>query len=131
MDIQQKLSKQQSKLATLEALLEKEIWSDSEKERYGNKHLAEIEKDMVDVSIELLLVEQLFEKDYTAWTQTEKNKYGNEYETAVAQLRKNRDQLTNEKELLLHLKVKETPSTSQGIGFVNTRDKLTVKENPF
>jgi hypothetical protein len=131
MDIQQKLSKQQSKLATLEALLEKEIWSDSEKERYGNKDLAEIEKELVDVSIELLLVEQLFEKDYTAWTQTEKNKYGNEYEAAVAQLRKNRDQLTNEKELLLHLKVKETPSISEGICFVNTRDKLTVKKNPF
>ena len=117
--IQQKIAKLQKRLASFEALLEKEVLTAEETSQYGNKETLEVEKQLVEVSILLLVVEDLFERGYTNWTSNEKDRYGSEKEGAMdllrkekEQLRKEKKQLRKEKEVLLQIKLKETASTA-------------------
>ena len=107
MNIQEQITEQQAKHNTLRALLNKDysIWTAEDTSRYRNKESLEVEKQLVEVSIQLLIIELYLKKPLKDWTDDEKE----EYESKDL-LRKKEGALRKEKEALLQLKLKEEPS---------------------
>jgi hypothetical protein len=136
MNIQEQIAEQHSKLATLRALLSKELslWTTDEASQYGNKATASVEKDLVEVNIQLLNVEYYLDKPSKDWTDDETDKYGGKEQLRKKeeQLRKKEEQLRKKEELLLQLKLKEPPST-QGISLLTLESSgpLTILTEMF
>ena len=102
MNVQEQMTEQQTKLAAIRSLLSRDlsVWTPEEINFYGNKESASIERDLILVSIQLLIVEELFEKGFDNWSSTDKDRYGNEKEAAMEQLRKEKEQLRKKEDQL-------------------------------
>lgn len=95
MNIQERIREQKSKYSTL---------------------TASNEKDLVEVSIQLLDVQLYLDKPSEDWTPEEKDKFGSKEQLRKkeAQLLKNEEQLLKNEELLLQIKLNQMQRT-QGI----------------
>ena len=113
-----RITKLQTRLATIESMLEKQVWSPEETIHYRNKEFLEIQRQLVEVyiqimeiSIKLEAIEELFENDFSVWSPAKKRKYGNEEGVLLQNLIKEKKQLIKEKKHLLkreeHLLKKE------------------------
>ena len=99
MNFQRKISRLQTSLTHIETLLDKEVWTTEETSSYGNKMMLSVEKDLVEVSIQLCVIEFYIDKPSKDWTDDEKDKYGSK-----EQLRKKEEQLREQQTILLRSK---------------------------
>jgi len=95
MNIQKKINRLKTNLAHIETLLDKEVWTTEETSNYGNKMMLNVERDLVEVSIQLCVIEFYLDKPSNDWTDDEKDKYGNK-----EQLRNKEEQLRKKEEQL-------------------------------
>ena len=107
MDFQWERTDLIAKQETLRELLSKSFaqWTQEEISLYGNHEIASAEKELVIVSLQLLDIELLFEKDFSEWSPVEKKTYGQLEESAWEQVRN--EWLRLREKRTLHLRAKE------------------------
>ncbi len=109
MNIQNKINRLQTNLTQIEALLDKEVWTTEETRSYGNKKMLSVERDLVEASIQLYVIEFYLDKPLNDWTDFEKEKYGSK-----EQLRKREEQIREERNILLRIKENTIARGMQG-----------------
>ena len=121
MNIQKKISRLQTNLTHIETLLDKEVWTTEETSSYGNKMMLSVEKDLVDVSIQLCVIEFYLDKPSKDWTDDEKDKYGSKEQLRKKeeQLRKEKEQLREQQTILFRNKEMTNAGGIQGIKFLS------------
>jgi hypothetical protein len=121
MNIQTRISRLNTNLTHIETLLDKEVWTTEETSNYGNKMMLSVERDLVEVSIQLCVIEFYLDKPSKDWTDDEKDKYGNKEQLREEkkQLRKKEELLREKQTLLLQKKEMTNAAATQGIKFLS------------
>jgi hypothetical protein len=135
MNIQTRISRLNTNLTHIETLLDKEVWTTEETSNYGNKMMLSVERDLVEVSIQLCVIEFYLDKPSKDWTDDEKDKYGNKEQLREEkkqlrkkeellreekkQLRMKEEQLREKQTLLLQKKEMTNAAATQGIKFLS------------